>query len=309
MRIGIIDCGTNTFNYLLAEAKEGGMPKVFKSGKFVVKLGEHGFPDGKIHPDALQRAFDALNNFHQICLSESVQELHGCATSAFRTAGNASLLVEHCKNSLRFPLNIISGTREAELIQLGVFASGVLPEYPTLILDIGGGSNELIISSGEQVHWTGSYPVGMARLISLIMPSDPITNEEIEVVYKLLDKEMGEVVSMCRSLGVNHLIGASGSFDTLAEMIMLKKNQMHGNQHLPGYHFDMNDYDDVEKSIVKASYPERLAMPGMLPLRAEMMVLAVLTIRWVIKSCHINRLSMSAFSLKEGFLFERFHSA
>jgi exopolyphosphatase/guanosine-5'-triphosphate,3'-diphosphate pyrophosphatase len=306
MRVGIIDCGTNTFNYLLAEAKEGSKPMVFKSGKFVVKLGEHGFPNGNIHPDALQRAYDALNNFHLICLSESVRNLYGCATSAFRTAGNASLLVDHCKNALQFPLDIISGTREAELIHHGVFASGVLPAYPTLILDIGGGSNEMIISSGEQIHWTGSYPVGMARMMSLIKPSDPIKKEEVAIVNNLLDEHMGEVVSMCQSFGVNHLIGASGSFDTLAEMILLKKNTSEHKLVSRGYDFDMHDFVAVENDIITSSYQERLSMPGMMPLRAEMMVLAVLTIRWVLNTCKLSKLSMSGFSLKEGFLHERF---
>ena len=117
---------------------------------------------------------------------------------------------------------------------------------------------------------------------------------------------MREVASMCKSYGVNHLIGASGSFDTLAEMILLRKNITENKLVSRGYDFDMHDFVAVENDIITSSYQERLSMPGMMPLRAEMMVLAVLTIRWVLNTCKLSKLSMSGFSLKEGFLHERF---
>jgi exopolyphosphatase/guanosine-5'-triphosphate,3'-diphosphate pyrophosphatase len=305
MITAVIDCGTNTFNYLIAECNPGAAEhRLLHAGKFVVKLGEHGFPDGNIHPDAMRRALSALDAFAEQCRHLGAERIHGCATSAFRTSNNAREILAHCSNHLGFQLQIVSGEREAELIYLGVKASGALSDQTVLILDIGGGSNEFIIANASRIFWKGSFPIGIARLLERFTPSDPIAPEQMLEVQHYLSEELKELPALCKQYGIDTLVGASGSFDTLAEMISAGKGTSLKTEGLRSYAFSMQEYRKTEDVLLCSTLAQRLQMSGMLPLRAEMMVLAVLTIQWVLSRCSLSHMIMSGYSLKEGLLYE-----
>ena len=88
-----------------------------------------------------------------------------------------------------------------------------------LILDIGGGSNEFIIADKDNIYWKKSYPLGVARLLSKFKPSDPISIEEIEFISNYLEERLSDLFEEFRKHKITTLIGASGSFETIAAMI------------------------------------------------------------------------------------------
>ena len=90
---------------------------------------------------------------------------------------------------------------------------------PLLIMDIGGGSTEFIIGNGDQLLWKRSYPLGVSRLLELHRPSDPATSSDRERLYQHLDESLPDLYKACETHQPRVLVGSSGSFDTLRDVI------------------------------------------------------------------------------------------
>ena len=243
-KIGIIDLGTNTFNLLIAEV-DGIDHKVIHKNKIAVKLGEGGITKGFIADRAFQRGLKALENHRNTLKMHQVDECYAIATSAIRSASNGTQFTEIVKSSLNLHINIIDGLEEAELIFAGVKQAIDLKDSPKLIIDIGGGSTEFIIANEAEVFWKKSYKLGAARLLEMFEPSDPITLEEVDRIELHLEQELKELIEMVRAYEVDCLIGSSGSFDTLAEMISCKNGNCEDWKNKNYFHFNMHDYNFI----------------------------------------------------------------
>ena len=175
MRVAVLDLGTNVFNMLLAEFTACSCQYV-KEFKCAAKLGGGGLSSGKIAPSAFETACSAMERImEQIELNGGADCVIPYATSAVRDAANGSEFVELMRERFGVEVRVIPGEREAEFIFKGIIQSlpdGIFdaPEGGSgvnkniLMLDIGGGSNEFIISNGKEILWKESFPIGMARM-------------------------------------------------------------------------------------------------------------------------------------------------
>ncbi len=301
MAIAILDFGTNTFNLLVAERKERGF-KILYSGKQPVKLGRGGIQSGFISPDAFERGFTAIQNHMDILRSFHVEEIRAFATSAIRNAMNGEDFVEEVRKKFGFRVRIIPGEREAELIYKGVRQSIRLTRKKVMILDIGGGSNEFIICNLDGMSWKHSFELGMARIVELFDPSDPITGEEVVAIESYFRQELPLLMEAVENEKPVALIGASGSFDTFHALMMNRTGSAPDGRH--GRELPMKEYNKLHRSLLQSTTAERLAMPGMEPVRVEMIVPATIFVSFVLRDCRISRLHHSEFALKEGVISE-----
>lgn len=300
-RIGIIDLGTNTFNLLVTEVN-GDSHKVLHKNKIAVKLGEGGITKGFITDNAYQRGLNALQTHNKTLKEYSVDEYYALATSAIRSANNGTQFVKDVKELLNMNINVIDGMQEAELIFSGVKQAVDLEEKPKLIIDIGGGSTEFIIANENEVFWKQSYKLGAARLLEMFQPQDPMSIEDAEAIEKHLDEQLSELLEMAQAYEIDCLIGSSGSFDTLAEMISCKNGNCDlwkNNRH---YNFNMHDYNKIQRMLYQSTLEERLQMEGLIPMRADMIVVSVLMINYLLNALAINDLRLSSYALKEGLI-------
>ena len=158
MRVAIIDLGTNTFHLMLAEVSKKSYSIFFRE-RVPVKIGEKGINKGEITPEAWERVISALKGFKATIDENDINEVFGTATSAIRNASNGKELVAEIYSQTGIEIEIISGLREAELIHLGAKEALDLGEEMSLIMDIGGGSIEFIISNQDRVFWMESFEV------------------------------------------------------------------------------------------------------------------------------------------------------
>ena len=301
MITAILDFGTNIFNLLIAERKERGFT-ILLSAKQPVKLGRGGIHINRITPDAIERAFVAINNHMETIRSYEVDDIRAFATSAIRNADNGEEFIEEIYRRFGIRTRVIPGDREAELIYKGVRQAVSFGEDNAMILDIGGGSNEFIICNKHGIVWKQSFELGMARLLERYSLSDPITPEEIRVLEDYFREELAPLIEVARTEKPLTLIGAAGSFDTFYAMIMHRKGQE--ADHFFGREISLKDYYKLHKALIRSTKEERLAMPGMEPVRAEMIVAATIFVSFVIRSCGISHLHHSEFALKEGVISE-----
>jgi len=301
MITAILDFGTNTFNLLIAERQERGF-KILLSSKQPVKLGRGGIQENRITPDAFERGFVAINNHMETIRGYEVDEIRAFATSAIRNAANGEEFTEEVYRRFGFRTRIIPGDREAELIYKGVRQAIAFSEENAMILDIGGGSIEFIICNNRGIVWKQSFELGMARMLELFNLSDPITSEEVRALENYFRQELAPLREVVRKERPLTLIGASGSFDTFEALIRhrtgLESDRFFGRE------ISLREFSKLNKVLVRSTRDERMAMPGMEPVRVEMIVAATIFVSFVLRDCNISHLHHSEFALKEGVISE-----
>jgi len=297
MRFAILDFGTNTFNLLIAEQKGQGFIRKY-TGKQPVKLGKGGINKGYIADEAMERGRAAIAHHMQTISKYDADHISAWATSAFRNAKNGKEFAQLIEKEFGFEVNIIPGDEEADLIYRGIRASVEFGEENVMIMDIGGGSNELIICNGERVHWKHSFELGMARILERFVLSDPITPDEILTVKNYFWSELTLLFEQVKKYHPGILVGASGSFDTLAAMQRNLQGQT-PSADKPA-EITLEQFRNLKNKVLMSTIEERLAMPGMEPVRVEMIVPAVIFINLVIEECGLISIVQSDYALKEG---------
>lgn len=299
-RIAIIDLGTNTCNLLIAEYQDQTC-QILYQGKEVVKLGKNEIDKNLLTEDGLQRAISAIQKHQEIIKEYRSAQIITLATSAIREAKNHDWFQQELEKSTGIKLIIISGEKEAELIFKGVKLAFGKVEDHSIILDIGGGSNEFILTEDGKPIWTQSFPLGMARIIEQIPPSDPITREEISQINTWFESRLESLWNRTRNTGITSLIGCSGAFDTLADLI---------DQADPGtkirikQELNISDFERIYQLLIQSTTAERTKMKGLEPIRIEMIVPSVLFIKLVIDRLNIQKIYQTDYALREGVLYE-----
>jgi len=299
MPVAILDFGTNTFNLLIAEGNGNSFRRLYK-GKQAVKLGRGGIHKGMLTEDAMERGYTAISNHLKTLASYQVTEIHAYATSAIRNASNGAEFVAEVKRRFDFDVNVISGEMEAELIYRGITESVDFKNQRALILDIGGGSNEFIICDGEKMYWKHSFELGMARILEKFSVSDPITPQEIAEIEAYYKAELQLLFDNVSEFKPTVLVGASGSFDTIAAILKhrLKQTEIRTSS----FEISKENYNEIHSLLLGSTLKEREVMPGMEAVRIEMIVPATIFINFVINSCELTTLYQSDYALKEGVM-------
>ena len=303
-RIAIIDLGTNTFNLLIAEINSNKTYHTLFQTKISVKLGEGGIDKGFIAPAAFLRGIEAIKSYQKIIEKYKVKKVVAIATSAIRSASNGAEFILKIKEESNINVKIISGDKEAELIYLGVRQAVKMNSETSLIIDIGGGSTEFIIANHKQIFWKQSFLLGAARLLEIFNPSDPITDAQIDALIAYLKNKLQPLFAALKKYPVSELIGSSGSFDSLAEMIAFRFYTPKILDDETEFTFNIDDVETIYKSILKSTKAERLQMKGLIEMRVDMIVISNIIVDFIIQSFAIQQMRLSTYSLKEGVLYE-----
>lgn len=304
MRLAIIDIGTNTFKMMIVDVISPNETKLIYKEKIPVKLGEGGINNDIISHSPFMRGLKALKSLKEKLDRHEVKKVMAFATSAIRSASNGRDFVQKAKAETGIDIEVISGNREAELIYYGVQKALDIGDERSLIMDIGGGSTEFIIADREKIYWKHSFDLGAARLLEEINPSDPITKAEVKRLKSYLDQELDLLWSAVELFPVKTMIGSSGSFDSLAEMIYYKFNTEENPMIKTEYHFDLNHFEIIYRMILESTIEKRFKMKGLAAMRVEMIVVAVIMIRFVFKKLNLKNMRLSTYSLKEGVMYE-----
>jgi len=300
MRVAVIDLGTNTFHLLIAE-KAGKELEILYKTNVPVKLGEGRINDNIIIPAAFERGIKCLKDFSHSIAEYQVEQVRATATSAVRSAENGQDFVNAVKEQAGITIETISGDEEAELIYQGVKLSGAITDL-SLIMDIGGGSVEFILCDTEKLIWKKSYNIGAARLMQQFFKSDPINNGDKNAILFHVQNQLANLFDICEKHQPKVLIGSAGAFETFAELIIRKNNLKADINTIKTFEFNFDDYIEIAGKLLNSTHQERSAMPGIIPLRVDMIVIAALITNYVLGRSKINRLTLSTYDLKMGVL-------
>lgn len=304
MKLAIIDIGTNTFKLMIVRVHENKDFVVIHKDKIPVKLGEGGINNQIISHTPFLRGIKAMKTHKETIDRFDVDHVLAFATSAIRSAENGADFSKRVLEETGIRIEIISGEREAELIYYGVKQALDLGNEKVLIMDIGGGSTEFIIGDRNTIYWKHSFDLGAARLLEVINPSEPIKKEEIKSLKVYLQEELKLLWAACEIHKVSTLVGSSGSFDSLAEMIYYKFHTEENPLIKTEYNFNLKFLDEMYRILIRSDIEKRFKIKGLAAMRVEMIVVAVIMIRFVYKTLELKNIRLSTFSLKEGMLYD-----
>jgi len=299
-KIAIIDMGTNTFHLLVAERKASGCQITFRAHE-AVKVGMAGINEGIINESAVERALAAIQRFRKSIDEQGVSETYAFGTSALRSAANGITLARKIETETGIAVRIISGDEEADLIFAGIKAGIELGKRVSLVMDIGAGSVEFIIGNKDQVFWKQSFEIGGQRLLEKFQRHDPITRDEISALDDYFHEILQPLAIAVRRFDPRILIGSSGTFDTLSEIFCIRQ-QMPYNPNAPQTALSMSAFYEIYDELITKNREERMKIPGMIPLRVDMIVVACCLIRFVLELQSFDGIRVSTYSLKEGAL-------
>ncbi len=303
MIYAILDLGTNTFNLLIIQTGGNKTRKILLSRKEPVKLGETGITKGIISKKAFDRGLNAIERHMKHIQDYQADHIYAYATSAIRSAGNGLEFVRLVYERFNIGIQVISGDKEAELIYRGVRQAVNMGDTKHLVLDIGGGSNELIIADSKNIYWKQSFPLGMARLLEQFRPSDPVTEEEIRIFENHFENSLENFLEAAREHKPEILIGSSGSFDTFRALLVPDAQTPPGTDS-PAFIIDPEDFQKLHRRLLESNSAERLEMEGMDPMRVEMIVIAAIFVNFIVSRLGIRTMIQSDYSLKEGAVSE-----
>jgi exopolyphosphatase / guanosine-5'-triphosphate,3'-diphosphate pyrophosphatase len=303
MRVAVIDLGTNTFNLLIADVQQSDF-RVVHAGREVVKLGEASINEGRIAEAAYRRGIEAFMNHARVIREKNAATVRAFATSAIRDAQNGRQFTDEILQKTGIEIEVIDGEREAELIYLGNRLAVDLRTEAHLIMDIGGGSTEFIIANHERIFWKKSFRLGVARLLEKFKPEDPISAQTITAVRQYLAQELQPLVKALAEYRVNCLVGSSGGFESVVDMIAAAyaREEVVDEKHC--YRVSLGDYFNMSQRVVHSTAAERERMGGLIPMRRDMIVLTYLLIDEVVALSGVREFKVSTYALKEGALAE-----
>lgn len=297
MRIAAIDLGTNTFHLIIAEKENDKIEIIYKTSS-PVRLGEGRLNDNIIIDAAFDRGLKQLKEFSNTLKEFNVTQCRTTGTSAIRSASNGQDFVKQVKLETGIDIDIISGDEEAALIFEGVKASGSISGN-SLIMDIGGGSTEFILCNNDGLIWKKSYNIGAARLMQKYFHSDPLSRVDEENIMKHLREELSDLQNICAEYKPETLIGSAGAFETFAGMLYPDLD----TKKIKSAQIDFRSYRELAAKFLTSTHAERENMPGLIPLRVDMIVMAALLTNYVLEISAIKAIKLSTYDLKMGVLY------
>lgn len=268
---GVIDIGTNSVLLLLAERRPDGSLRVLRDESRVTRLGQGAAASGELHPDAIERTLAVLAEYRQLAEAAGAT-LEPVATEGLRMASNRDAFLEGARDVLGVDVQLISGDREAELSYLSV-AREEEPS-PLRVLDIGGGSTELVVGDGETIVSRCSHRIGSVRLTERWIDADPPTPGALrameDAALEAFAKQPLEPAPV--------LHGLAGTVTTAAALMLGLTS--YARDRVDGTRWATDDVRHLRDMLARETVAERMKRPCLPAGRADVIV-AGATILWV----------------------------
>ena len=298
MKCASIDIGTNTILLLIAE-KEGEVFTDILDVSTIVRLGEDLVLSGSLKKEAILRTMEGLRRYLDIAASNGVGRIICVGTEALRKARNGNEFVSQVKDTFGIDIEIISGRDEAYYTYLSVRNDALIGRTDMTIVDIGGGSTEIIDGTGNRFAGYVSLPIGSVVLTDAYVSHDPPEARELDRVSLFIRENLADV-----RLGPgNLLVGTAGTVTNIAALILglgqYDKSRIHG------YTIRMEDLEDLIALLAPLKSSDRKGLPGMEAGREDIIVQGAMILKEVMAHGGFDACIVSAAGVRYGLLYER----
>lgn len=312
LRVAAIDVGSNSIHMIVAQADaDGGVTTLWRM-KEMVGLGRMSFPSRRLSRQAIQRAVDAIGRIKQAAKQRQAERIVAVATSAVREAVNGGDLIERIKREHGMSVRVVSPREEARLIYLGVRHAVALRDRPHLIVDIGGGSVEIIVGDEHRAMLLESRKLGAARMTARYIDSDPISQANRKALLRHYDNELNSVVDTVRKLEPVKTIGTSGTLENIAAMCDPDGDEETDAPEIDGAPgatglagvIERKRFGRLLDKLLESKADDRAKIPGLDDQRRDQIVAGALLVGELFRKLHLKRIHLCRAALREGILID-----
>ena len=306
--IAAIDIGTNSVHMVVVRIVTS-LPAftIIAREKETVRLGDRDPQTGNLTPEAIARAIGALKRCQEVAKSLNAHQILAVATSAVREAPNGHEFVRSIETELGLAVNIISGQEEARRIYLGVLSGVEFNNTPHLIIDIGGGSTELILGDSDEPRTLSSTKIGAVRLTAEFVPKNPVSDRELiylqAFVRGQLERATDEIKANLRSGETPKLVGTSGTIETLAAILNTDKSGQIPDR-IHGFEIRLPELRNLIHRLRRMTVAERTTIEGMSERRSEIIIAGAVILQEAMAMLGMQSLSVCERSLREGVIVD-----
>ena len=306
-RRAVIDVGTNSIKLLVADVSGREVRPVHEESR-QTRLGKGFYATHQLQPEAVAHTAAVVWEFAEIAREKNAEALRVIATSAVRDAVNPGDLTTAIQRASDLEVEIISGEREAELVFQGVCTDLELAKQHLLLLDVGGGSTELILGRGRHQHFAQSFPLGTVRLLEKFPHSDPPTREEFSAcrnwiinflrseVQPKLEPALQREMKLNSETGGIQLVGTGGTTSILARME--KELDRFDRERIESTVLSREQVTAHRKHLWSLPLAGRKEIPGLPKLRADVILTGVLIYEAVMEEFDFKQLRVSTRGLR-----------
>ena len=304
-----IDIGSNSCRLKIAKVVAHHL-KTVAEDREVTRIGASVFDSGLISPEAMAQTLRALKRFQRAVQAHGVDQIRVVATSAMRDARNGSAFQAWVKAETGWNMEIISGLEEGRLIHLGVTGAEPGAAGRVLLLDLGGGSCEITLSEHKRIKETVSMPLGAVRLTEAFISADPAPKDGLLRLRQWIAREIRKAHRKIQPGKVPLVIATSGTAaalsDAYAAGVRLNNAQSargnkRGRTETPSL-VPTRSVRKLAAALAKMSLPEREAVPGIGPRRAEIIVAGAEVYAELLDSFGLKGFRYSPLGLRDGIL-------
>ena len=301
--IAAIDIGTNSIHMVIAKMGPTGF-EVITREKNAARLGEGGGDMKKLSDQAMDRGITALRHMRQIADVHRAS-IFAVATSAVREAKNAEIFVDRASSEAGIDIQIISGVEEARLIHLGVLQALPLIDKRSILIDIGGGSTEIVVFDHLEELFARSFKIGAVRLTNRFFPPGSLHPSAVTSCSQFVESSLAPATREIKKLGHKIAVVSSGTAETLAQMCWL---QTHTElpKSLNGIEFTRKQLDEVIQIIISTTPVERINLAGMDAGRVDIILAGALILQSLAYEFAITSFTYSDYALREGVLLDAY---
>jgi exopolyphosphatase/guanosine-5'-triphosphate,3'-diphosphate pyrophosphatase len=292
--LAAVDIGANSVRLKIARVVRKRL-EVLQEDREVVRLGEAVFRTGALDPAAMEQTVRVLKRFQKAAQALGATKVRVVATSPLRDSNNAAAFVQWVHAAIGWRVEVVSGVEEGRLIHLGVMANTRIGASRVLLIDVGGGSCELILSHSGQIERIYSLPLGAVRLTREFLKHDPPTETELDQMRSYIGEEVGRLRRELTEHKINLTVATSGTPAALSELWAAGEGSIATTVPRAGLL-------RLTKKLSALNVDQRRALKGIGPRRAEIILAGAHVFAELFTELELTSFRYLPFGLRDGVL-------
>lgn len=300
VRAGVLDLGSTSFTLVVADVTGNGKIQPIVREKVMLRLGASTKEGGNVSESVARRAVSVAQQLHVVAVQEKAKLFLAVATSAIREAANGREIAARISGAIGQPVRILSGEEEARLVFHAFRQRLELGSDPTLGLDLGGGSLELVVGNSVGIEFEATLPYGAVRLHSGMVHADPVPSADARAIRAHVRSGLAEHRSAIRRMKPVRAIATGGTVRALGRLVAERASGRRPAQ----LEISAEQLIKLSDELLTTTHEERLEMRGASRQRADLLPVGALILRTVVEELRLDGLTICDWGLREGVLLD-----
>jgi exopolyphosphatase / guanosine-5'-triphosphate,3'-diphosphate pyrophosphatase len=299
VRIAVVDIGSNSTRLLVCDRDGEEITGELERESTVTRLGAGVDADGKLADESMERVYAALDNYQALIDRHEAEVRIAVLTSAVRDAANGREFADSVKRRYGLEPHVLSGDEEARLTYLGAMSErDPSDQTPTVVVDIGGGSTEIVIGRGHETTFHVSTQAGVVRQTERHIEHDPPTEDELRQTREDVRETLQDGVPEAQRRAVEHAIAVAGTATSLGAIA--QELDPYDPEKVHGYRLTRGECEDILERLASVPLDERRKVPGLHPDRAPTIIAGVIILIEVLELFGLDGLEVSEHDILRG---------